>query len=52
MGSRSNYHGETTVPVFSFQTKHEDVKKKRRTFLKDQQPSLLKRSFFKKMAKK
>ena len=32
-----NYHGETTVPAFSFPTNHEDLKNKRIKFARYQQ---------------
>ena len=35
----SNYHGKTTVPAI-FSTKHEDLKSKRKRFVKDRQRSL------------
>lgn len=40
MACRSNYHGESTVPAFSFSNKHENLKSKRIRFFKDWQPSL------------
>ena len=36
----SNYHWETTVPSFSFLTKHEGLKSKRIRFVKNPQPSI------------
>ena len=34
------FHGETTLPGFSFPTKHEDLKNKRTRCFKDLQTSL------------
>ena len=40
MGRRSNFHGETTTPTFSFPRKHEDFKSKRIRFVEGWQASL------------
>ena len=53
----SNYHGETTVPIFSFSTELENLKSKRIKFVKDRQQKLFiepiwRDVFFKKMIKK
>ena len=38
---RSIYHGETTVPAFSFPTKYDDRQNNWIRFVKDRQPSLI-----------
>ena len=59
-GCRSYYHGETTVPAFSFPIKHDDPKNQRIRFVKDRQPNLalfviyishIAEKFFKKLLK-
>ena len=61
MACRSNYHGESTVPAFSFSNKHENLKSKRIRFSKIGNQALpyllftsatLKRCYFKKWQKR